>query len=160
MPSHYWAKDAADFSGALPLSLQPDEMTRTFMIVPEDLRGADISVTAELRIDFTGLKENSRPTILFGSANFGTQSGGKKIAGVRRFTCSVPLQAISKGRNRVMVKVAEKGAQSWPVSNCGSVVRSPVCDESEIRGIATPDYACRWPDQSSDTVSVYLVRLR
>jgi hypothetical protein len=111
MPSHYWAKDAAEFSGALPLSLQPDEMTRTFMIVPEDLRGADISVTAELRIDFTGLKENSRPTILFGSANFGTQSGGKEIAGVRRFTCAVPLQAISKGRNRVMVKVAEKGAK-------------------------------------------------
>ena len=110
MPQHYWAKDAAEFSSALPLPLTPNEFTRTYMTVPEDLRGADISVTAEVRVDFTGLSEDTRPTILFGSANFGPQSGGKGIAGVRRFTCRVPLQAISQGRNRVMVKVADQDA--------------------------------------------------
>lgn len=111
MPSHYWAKDAADFAGALPLSLKPNEFTRTYMTVPEDLRGADISVSAEVRVDFTGLSKDAEPTILFGSANFGPQSGGEDVAGVRRFTCRVPLQAISKGRNRVMVKVADKDAK-------------------------------------------------
>ncbi len=110
MPQHYWAKDAAEFSGALPLPLTPDEFTRTYMTVPEDLRGADISVTAEVRVDFTGLSEDAQPTVLFGSANFGPQSDGEDIAGVRRFTCRVPLQAISKGRNRVMVKVADQNA--------------------------------------------------
>ena len=111
MPSHYWAKDAADYSRALPLPLKPNEFTQTYMIVPEDLRGSDISVTAEVRVDFTGLSKNSEPTILFGSANFGPQTDGQEIAGVRRFTCRVPLQAISEGRNRVMVKVAQAGAK-------------------------------------------------
>ena len=111
MPSHYWAKDAADFSTALPLPLKPGEFTRTYMVVPEDLRGAGINVIAEVRVDFTGLNEDSRPTILFGSANFGPQSDGQVVAGVRRFTCRVPLQAITKGRNRVMVKVQESDAR-------------------------------------------------
>lgn len=111
MPSHFWAKDAADFSGALPLDLKPNEFTRTYMTVPEDLRGADISVTAEVRVDFTGLTDESTPTILFGSANFGPQSDGQEVAGIRRFKCRVPLQAISQGRNRVMVKVAESNAK-------------------------------------------------
>lgn len=111
MPSHYWAKDAADFSMALPLPLKPNEFTRTFMVVPEDFRGANISVSAELRIDFTGLAEDSSPVVLFGSANFGPQSGGETIAGIRRFTCRVPLQAISQGKNRVMVKVPDNGAK-------------------------------------------------
>lgn len=111
MPSHFWAKDAADFTQALPLSLKPNEMTRTYMFVPEDLRGADISVTAELRVDFTGLRDDSTPVILFGSANFGPQSDGRRVADVRRFTCRVPLQAITQGKNRVMVSVADAGAK-------------------------------------------------
>ena len=110
MPSHFWAKDAAEFSRALPLPLKADDFTQTYMIVPEDLRGSDISVTAEVKVDFTGLSKDSQPTILFGSANFGPQSDSQDIAGVRRFTCRVPLQAISKGRNRVMVKVADENA--------------------------------------------------
>lgn len=111
MPTHFWAKDAAEFSHALPLPLKPNEFTRTYMVVPEDLRGADISVTAEVRVDFTGLAKDSQPEILFGSANFGPRSDGKDVAGIRRFTCPVPLQAISQGINRVMVKVADEGAK-------------------------------------------------
>jgi hypothetical protein len=111
MPSHFWAKDAAEFSKALPLSLKPNDFTQTYLIVPEDLRDADIRVTAELRVDFTGLSQDARPTILFGSANFGPQSDGKEVAGVRRYTCQVPLQAITQGRNRVMVKVAADDAK-------------------------------------------------
>jgi len=118
MPSHYWSKDAADFSAALPLPLKPGEYTRTYMTVPEDLRGADISVTAEVRVDFAGLSQDSQPEILFGSANFGPQSSGTELAGIRRFTCRVPLQAVSQGRNRVMVKVPDQmarlaGAELW-----------------------------------------------
>ena len=111
MPAHYWAKDATDYSGALPLEMQPGEFTRTYMTVSEDLRGADLGVTAELRMDFSGLPEDARPVILFGSANFGPQSGGKQVAGVRRFVCPVPLQAVTPGRNRVMAKVAQSGAK-------------------------------------------------
>ncbi len=110
-PSHYWAKDAADFSGSLPLVIKPNEYTRTFMIVPEDLSGAGFGVTAELRVDFTGLSKESEPEVLFGSANFGSQTGGEQVAGIRRFTCRVPIQAISQGRNRVMVKVKKPGAK-------------------------------------------------
>ena len=111
MPAHYWAKDATDFSGALPLELKPGEFTRTYMEVSEDLRGADLSVTAELRIDFTGLTADSRPVVLFGSANFGPRSDGEDIGSVRRFVCPVPVQAIAQGRNRVMAKVDHAGAK-------------------------------------------------
>ncbi|MEO1997133.1 MAG: hypothetical protein ABGZ17_17840 [Planctomycetaceae bacterium] len=111
MPAHYWAKDATDYSGALPLELKPGEFTRTEMIVSEDLRGADLGVTAELRMDFSGLQEDARPVILFGSANFGPRSDGKQVAGVRRFVCPVPVQAVTQGRNRVMAKVSHSGAK-------------------------------------------------
>lgn len=111
MPTHFWAKDGADFSKALPLPLKANEYERTWLHVPEDLRGAGLDVTAELRVDFTGLKAGSTPEILFGSANFGTTGNGKQNAGIRRYVCKVPLQAIAQGANRVRVKTKESGAQ-------------------------------------------------
>ncbi len=110
MPSHYWAKDAAEFSKALPLPLKASKFERTYLHVPEDFSGAGFDVIAELRVDFTGLDAKSTPEILFGSANFGPTDGGKRIDGVRRFTCPVPLQAVSPGPNRVMVKTKATGA--------------------------------------------------
>jgi len=110
MPSHHWAKDVAEFSKALPMALKPNEFQQRPLHVPEDLSGAGFNVTAELRLDFTGLKKQSTPEILFGSANFGPTRGGKKVNGVRRYTCMVPLQAIKQGANRVMVKTQETGA--------------------------------------------------
>ena len=110
MPTHYWAKDAADFAKALPLPLTAHEYVQTSMLVPEDLRGAGFDVTAELRVDFTGLAAESTPEILFGSANFGPTAGGERFADVHRYVCAVPLQSISQGPNRVMVKVKESGA--------------------------------------------------
>ncbi|MFP6620205.1 MAG: hypothetical protein VB877_12735, partial [Pirellulaceae bacterium] len=111
MPSHYWAKDVTDFSQALPMALKANEFERRSLIVPEDLSGAGFDVTAELRVDFTGLKKDSTPEILFGSANFGPTGGGKKVNDVQRYTCQVPMQAISQGANRVMVKTRETGAR-------------------------------------------------
>ncbi len=111
MPSHYWAKDVADFSKALPMPLRANEYERTSLYVPEDLRGAGFNVTAELRVDFTGLTAESNPEILFGSANFGPTASGEQIAEVRRFVCQVPVQSIAQGANRVMVKTQANGAQ-------------------------------------------------
>jgi hypothetical protein len=111
MPAHYWAKDVAEFSQALPLSLQANTFERRYLNVPEDFSGAGFNVTAELRVDFTGLSEDSTPEILFGSANFGPTGGGKKVADVRRYVCRVPLQAIRPGPNRVMVKTKQAGAK-------------------------------------------------
>ena len=111
MPAHYWAKDVADYSQALPISLQANEFERCQLHVPEDLGGAGFDVMAELRVDFTGLDEESTPEILFGSANFGPTAGGKTVAGVRRYVCQVPLQAIQQGANRVMVKTKATGAK-------------------------------------------------
>lgn len=111
MPSHYWAKDAADFAAALPLPLTANEFERTSLYVPEDLRGAGFDVTAELRVDFTGLSAESAPEILFGSANFGPTAGGQPIADVRRYVCQVPVQSITQGANRVMVRTKERGAK-------------------------------------------------
>ena len=110
MPSHYWAKDVAEFTQALPMALKANEFERRSLIVPEDLSGAGFDVTAELRVDFTGLKKDSTPEILFGSANFGPTGGSKQVHGVYRYTCPVPLQAIQQGANRVMVKTKETGA--------------------------------------------------
>ena len=110
MPSHYWAKDVAEFTQALPMPLKANEFERRSLMVPEDLSGAGFDVTAELRVDFTGLKKESTPEILFGSANFGPTGGGKKVNHVQRYTCPVPMQAISQGANRVMVKTKETGA--------------------------------------------------
>jgi len=111
MPIHYWAKDVAEYSKALPLSLKPNEFARRYMVVPEDLSGAGFDVTAELRVEFTGLKPDATPELLFGSANFGPTGGGKKVANVMRFTHPVPLQAIRQGANRVMVKTKASGAK-------------------------------------------------
>ena len=111
MPAHYWAKDAADFTKALPLPLKANEYEQTSLYVPEDLRGAGFDVTAELRVDFAGLTAASAPEILFGSANFGPIAEGEEIAGVRRYVCSVPIQSIGQGANRVMVKTKETGAK-------------------------------------------------
>ncbi|HJN07893.1 MAG: hypothetical protein QGH33_09550 [Pirellulaceae bacterium] len=111
MPAHYWAKDVTDFSAALPLPLSANEYERTSLFVPEDLRGAGFNVTAELRVDFTGLTAESTPEILFGSANFGPTAGGRQIADVRRYICKVPVQSIAMGANRVMVKTKESGAK-------------------------------------------------
>ena len=110
MPAHHWAKDVAEFSKALPLALKPNKFQQRFLHVPEDLSGVGFNVTAELRVDFTGLKKESTPEILFDSANFGPTGGGKKVHGVRRYTCKVPVQAIKQGANRVMVKTRETGA--------------------------------------------------
>ena len=110
MPAHHWAKDVAEFSKALPLALKPNKFQQRFLHVPEDLSGVGFNVTAELRVDFTGLKKESTPEILFDSANFGPTGGGKKVHGVRRYTCKVPVQAIKRGANRVMVKTQETGA--------------------------------------------------
>ena len=110
MPAHHWAKDVAEFSKALPLALKPNQFQQRPLHVPENLSGAGFNVTAELRVDFTGLKKESTPEILFGSANFGPTGGGKKVHGVHRYTCKVPLQAIRQGANRVMVKTKETGA--------------------------------------------------
>ena len=111
MPAHFWAKDVADFSQALPLALRANEFARRAMYVPENLSGAGFDVTAELRVDFTGLASDSTPEILFGSANFGPADGGKSVAGVQRFVCPVPVQAIRQGPNRVMVKTKDAGAK-------------------------------------------------
>jgi hypothetical protein len=111
MPSHYWAKDAADFSKALPLVLKANEFERSSLEVPEDLSGVGFEVTAELRVDFTGLDEEDAPEILFGSANFGPTGGSTKVAGVRRYVCKVPVQAIKQGANRVMVKTKKDGVK-------------------------------------------------
>jgi hypothetical protein len=111
MPAHFWAKDVAEYSQALPLLLQANTFERRSLYVPEDFSGAGFNVTAELRVDFTGLTKESTPEILFGSANFGPTDGGMKVADVRRYVCRVPLQAIRPGPNRVMVKTDATGAK-------------------------------------------------
>jgi hypothetical protein len=111
MPAHYWAKDVAEYSQALPLPLQANKFERRSLYVPEDFSDAGFNVTAELRVDFTGLTKENTPEILFGSANFGPTGGGKKVADVRRYVCRVPLQAIRPGTNRVMVKTDATGAK-------------------------------------------------
>jgi len=111
MPAHFWAKDVAEYSQALPLSLQTNKFERRSLYVPENFSGVGFGVTAELRVDFTGLTKNSTPEILFGSANFGPTGGGRKVAGVRRFVCRIPMQTIRQGANRVMVKTKATGAK-------------------------------------------------
>jgi len=100
------------------LPLPADEYAQTSLHVPEDLREAGFDVTAELRVDFTGLTAASTPEILFGSANFGPTADGQQIADIRRYRCQVPVQSIGQGANRVMVKVQESsaklaGAELW-----------------------------------------------
>ncbi len=111
MPSHYWAKDAAAFAKALPLPLKADTFERTSLYVPEDLSDAGFDVTAELRVDFTGLDAASTPEILFGAANFGPTGGGQPMGESLRFVCPVPMQEIATGPNRVMVRTKARGAK-------------------------------------------------
>jgi len=81
------------------------------MGVAEDLRGAGFGVTAELRVDFTGLPHDAEVEVLYGSRNFGAQSGGQQIADVRRFVLDVPVPAIRQGANRVMVRTNQVGVK-------------------------------------------------
>ena len=118
MPAHYWAKDAEEFSGALPVPLSPKSATTVPLIVAGPLTRGSRRAETELRLDFTGLAESDRPTVAFNSRPLGKPARVETAADVRRFRYTLPSDAARTGRNEIRLEASSDtsklaGAELW-----------------------------------------------
>jgi hypothetical protein len=111
MPSHFWAKDAEEFSRALPMALRKGQATELPPLVVARsraaLRGGD---TVELRVDLTGVKAPSLPEATFNDAALGTPLAAP-VAGVLRLRWQVRRALVRPGENRLALTSAATGGQ-------------------------------------------------
>jgi hypothetical protein len=118
MPAHYWARDAEEFSGALPASLDPRPATTIPLVVAGPVEQEGLSARTELRLDFTGLAGADVPTVRLNAHALGQPSRSATIAGVRRLHFMVPSGAARTGTNEIRVearsdRVKLAGAELW-----------------------------------------------
>jgi hypothetical protein len=118
MPAHFWAKDAEEYSHALPVALKPGEPTTVPLVIAETVPHAGDHVTAELRLDFTGLTDEAASVARFNGANLTPLGEPQSIAQIRRFVYRVPVAAIKGGDNGLEVAAAAAsvqlvGAELW-----------------------------------------------
>jgi hypothetical protein len=118
MPAHYWAKDAEEFSHALPVTLNAQSATTVPLIVAGPITADEAKASTELRLDFTGLSDSDVPSVAFNAHPLGQPLKSENVADVRRFHFSVPTNKIRPGRNDIRVgaisdKVKLAGADLW-----------------------------------------------
>jgi hypothetical protein len=116
MPPHFWANDAEDFAGALPISLSAKEETSVTLVAAGRTEG----FRAELRLDFTGLAEGTVPNVTFGEKRLAKPEKAEAVAGVRRFRFAVPADVVKAGKNTIRIqptagKAQLVGAELWLV---------------------------------------------
>jgi hypothetical protein len=111
MPAHYWAKDAEEFSGALPLSLGSRSETAVPLVVAGPVQGEERKAATELRLDFTGLPEANVPAVSLNARALGKPTHSEAVAGVRRLRFAVPAGAARMGKNEVRLEVSSDGVK-------------------------------------------------
>ncbi|MBI1916505.1 MAG: hypothetical protein HYS12_17490 [Planctomycetes bacterium] len=114
MPPAFWAKDAEDFAGALPVPLSAKEATSVTLVAAGRTEG----FRAELRLDFTGLAEGTVPNVTFEGRRLAKPEKTEAVAGVRRFRFAVPADAVKAGKNAIGIqptagKAQLAGAELW-----------------------------------------------
>ena len=113
MPAHYWSKDAEEFGGALPVQLKAEQATSLPpLVVADKLDVSGDRITAELRLEFTGLGDASVPHVLFNRSALKEANPAKSTAGVLRFSYSVPPPTIRSGENQLALTVRKDGVSA------------------------------------------------
>lgn len=106
MPSHYWAKDAEEYSHALPASLSTDGETQLTLVVAGPAEG----VRAQLRLDFVDAGDEP-PRVRFNEQALGHPPSREGVAQVQRFAWNVPQGCVRAGENALAVGPAPAGCQ-------------------------------------------------
>ncbi len=113
MPSHFWAKDAEEFSRALPLALPPGVPTELPPLVVaarrEALRGRD---PLELRVDLAGLPREARVDAALNGVPLESGLAPVPAAQVLRFRWPVRRADVRPGQNRLVLTPSGAGAQA------------------------------------------------
>ncbi|MBM3459977.1 MAG: hypothetical protein FJX77_15760 [Armatimonadetes bacterium] len=113
MPSHFWAKDAEEFSRALPLELPAGRATELPPLVVgrkrEALRGVEFT---ELRVDVTGLPREGGLTIAFNGVELDPAPPPEPVARVMRYRRMLPRRRVRTGENQVLLTASGSGVQA------------------------------------------------
>lgn len=118
MPAHFWAKDAEEFSHALPVALDGRPEITVPLIVANFGSGKEALPSTELRLDFSGLADAEVPTVLLNSQRLTPPADSEIVGEVRRFRYLVPANKSHTGSNEIRVagfsaKVKLAGAELW-----------------------------------------------
>jgi hypothetical protein len=118
MPAHYWAKDAEEFSRALPVALDGKPALTVPLIVAGPRGASEPLPPTELRLDFTGLADAEVPTASLNSHRLERPAGSEVVGEVRRFRYRVPANMSRTGANEICVEaISDKaklaGAELW-----------------------------------------------
>lgn len=111
MDAHFWAKDAEEFSAALPKKLGSQSATTIPLVVAGPPTLARAGAETELRLDVQGLAESEQPIVSFNSHPLGDAARADRTADVRRFRYTLPVDAAKTGRNEIRVEVTSAAAQ-------------------------------------------------
>ncbi len=118
MPAHYWAKDAEEFSQALPIALDGKPAITVPLIVANVGANGEAPPPTELRLDFSGLADAEVPTVSLNAHRFEPPAKSEMVGDVRRFRYPVPASKSQTGSNEIRVegisaKVKLAGAEFW-----------------------------------------------
>lgn len=111
MPSHYWAKDVEEFSGALPVKLNAKSATSVPLVVADVTAAAGAKATTELRLEFTGVADSSHPNVRYNSQPLGQPVAAETLGEVRRLRFPVASEQTRPGRNEITVEALSDAAQ-------------------------------------------------
>jgi len=118
MPSHFWAKDAEEFTHALPVALKPDAPITVPLVIAGPMGTADAGWTTELRLDLTGLGDSELPTVAWNAHGLGQPTSTQTVGEVRQFRFPVPADKTQLGANKIRLegltdKAKLAGAELW-----------------------------------------------
>lgn len=118
MPAHFWAKDAEEFSHALPVALDGKPAITVPLFVANVGADGDALPPTELRLDFSGLADAEVPTVSLNSQRLTPPADSEIVGEVRRFRYRVPANNSHTGSNEIRVegisdKVKLAGAELW-----------------------------------------------
>ncbi len=111
MPSHYWAKDVEEFSGALPVALKRTGSTVVTLVAAGPLASAGTPFESELRLDFAGLGNATSPAVRFNGHDLGKPLRSEGVAQVQRQSYAVPSNVPNAGPNQIEIDATSAEAQ-------------------------------------------------
>ncbi|MDA1180139.1 MAG: hypothetical protein O2931_15250, partial [Planctomycetota bacterium] len=111
MPSHYWAKDVEEFSGALPVKLNAKSATSVPLVVADMSAAPGTKATTELRLEFTGVPESSHPMVRYNSQPLGQPVAAETLGEVRTLRFTVTNEQTRPGRNEITIEALADAAQ-------------------------------------------------
>lgn len=118
MPAHYWAKDAEEFSHALPVARGQQKAITVPLVVAKLPNTSDMLPPTELRLDFSDLPDNQMPTVWFNGQQLQQPVASDVVAQVRRLSYRIAANVARTGKNDIRIEgvsdtVKLAGAELW-----------------------------------------------